>query len=116
MIKAAVKLAFVALLANASWQLLNVYWPHFKFTDAVKSTTQYRGEKSDDQVRQRILELAVQYDVPVTDENLTLRRDEAHTIVDAAYVRAITFMPGVTYPWPFTLHVDTFVVKPLTAQ
>jgi hypothetical protein len=113
MIKALFKLAIVALLANASWQLFNAYWPHYKFTDAVRATTQYRADKSDQQIRERILELAAEFDVPVTDENLTLRREDKHTIVDSSYVRPINFMPGVTYPWPFTLHVDTFVV---TAQ
>ena len=35
-IKTFVRLAIVALLANAAWQLFTVYWAHFKFDDAVR--------------------------------------------------------------------------------
>ena len=112
MIKTFVKLAFVALVANATWQLFSAYSPHYKFKDAVTATTLYRGEKSDAQVRERILELAAQFDVPVTDQNLTVRQEDKHTIVESSYLRPITFVPGYTYEWPFSIHVDTFSVKP----
>jgi hypothetical protein len=112
MIRTAVKLAFVALLANATWQVFNAYWPHYKFKDAVTATTQYRGDKTDDQVRARILELAAQFDLPVMDETLTLRREDKHTIVDTSYEHPVEFFPGYIYKWPFTLHVDTYTLAP----
>jgi len=107
-IKTAIKLAFVALLANATWQIASVYWSHYKFVDAVHSTTQFRGQMSYGQLHDRIFELASQFDVPVTDETLTIRRQENHTIVESSYTRPVNLFPGVTYPWPFTLKVDTF--------
>ena len=81
MLRTLIKLALVALLINASWQLFSVYWSHFKFVDAVQSLTQFRGDKSDDQIRNRILELAGEFDVPVSDENLTLQGTRIHTVV-----------------------------------
>lgn len=110
MIKTIVKLALVALIANATWQAVNAYWPHYKFEDAVRSTVQFRGDRTDTQLRARILELAANYDVPVGEEDIEIRRDEAHTIVDAAYVRSVNLVPGYTYRMPFTLHVDTFSI------
>jgi hypothetical protein len=112
LIRTLVKLAIVALLVNATYQLFNVYWAHYKFSDGVESATQFRGSKTDDQVRERILELASQLDVPVTDENLTIRTDAQHTIVDSTYVRPVELVPGFTYPWPFTVHTDTVIVRP----
>jgi hypothetical protein len=106
-IKTALKLAFVALLANATWQFASVYWSHYKFVDAVHSTTQFRGNKSDAQLRDRILELATQFDVPVSDENLTVRVVDDHTLVDTAYTRRIELAPRITYPWSFTIHTDS---------
>jgi hypothetical protein len=110
-IKTIVKLAIVALVANATWQAVNAYWPHYKFEDAVRSTVQYRGDRSDAQLRARILELATNYDIPLDAENLDVRRDETHTIVDASYVRSVALAPGYTYRWPFTLHVATFSIE-----
>jgi hypothetical protein len=111
-IKTAVKLAFVALLANATWHLFVVYAAHYKFKDAALQIAQYRGDQSDAQVRERILEQAGQYDVPVTSENLSVRTEETHTIVDVSYMRPVDLAPGFTYPWPFTLHIDAFTIKP----
>jgi hypothetical protein len=114
-IKTLVKLAFVALLANATWQVFNVYWAHFKFSDAVQQTTQFRGEKTDRQLRERILELAAQLDVPVSDESLAIQEVDNHTLVDSSYKRTVELVPGLfSYPWPFTVHTDT--VKPLARE
>jgi hypothetical protein len=107
-IKTIVKLALAAFVAHAVYQLFVVYSAHYRFKDSVTSTTQFRGEMSDEQLHDRIFELASQYDVPVTDENLTVRRKDNHTIVESSYTRPVNFFPGFTYKWPFTLQVDTF--------
>ena len=111
MIKTIIKLALAAILAHAAYQLFVVYSAHYRFKDAVVSTTQFRGHTtSDAQLHDRILELANQFDVPVTDDNLTITRQENHTIVETAYTRPVSLFPGFTYQWPFTMKVDTFVM------
>lgn len=110
--KLLIKLTIVALVANATWRVGSVYLSHYKFKDSVQQMTQYRGDKSDEQIRQRIFELAAQFDIPVGEESLTIRRDEDHTIVDGSYKRPIDLLPGFTYAWPFTVHIDTFTVRP----
>ena len=107
MLRTLVKLAIAALVINASWQLFSVYWSHFKFVDAVQATTQFRGDKSEEQIRNRILELAGEFDVPMSDENLTIRDSKSRTIVDGDYTRSVKLAPGYAYPWRFTLHTDT---------
>ena len=107
MVRTIIKLAFVALLANAAWQLFTVYWAHFKFSDAVQQTTQFRGTKTDAQLKERILELASQFDVPVSDENLTVQVVDDHTLVDSSYTRRVELVPTFPYPWRFTVHTDT---------
>ena len=109
--KLIIKLAIVALLANAVWRVGSVYAAYYRFTDAVQQTTLYRGEKTDDQIRDRVFELAADYDIPVNDETLTVRRENNHTIVRGAYKRPIDLLPGFTYQWPFTVDIDTFVVE-----
>ena len=109
--KAILKLALVALVANATWHLWGAYSAHFKFKDAVQSMTQFSSDKSEQDVRERILYFAMQYDVPLTDASFTVTRREAHTIVDGAYTRPVDLAPGFTYPWPFSWHIDTFTEK-----
>ena len=112
--KVVIKLLIVALIANATWRVGMAYLSYYKFKDAVREMTQHRGAMSDAQVRDKIFELANQYSIPVTDETLSVSRDgsSTHTIVEGTYIQPIDVVPGFTYQWPFTVHVDTFVVDP----
>jgi hypothetical protein len=110
LIKAVLKLALVALLANACWRVGTAYMSFYKFKDAVEQTTQFDPDRTDDQLRQRILDLAGQYDVPLTPDAFSIQRSDYHTIVDGSYRQKIELLPGYRYAWPFTFHTDTFVV------
>jgi hypothetical protein len=107
LIKLILKLALVALVANASWRVGSAYVSHYKFTDAVQQAVLFRGTRTDDMVRQRIAELASDFDIPVTDSEVKLTTLEHHTVVDGGYTRIIELMPGYKYPWQFTFHIDT---------
>jgi hypothetical protein len=111
-IKTVIRLALVAVLANATWRVGTAYAKHYRFIDAVTQATQFRGAKSDQEMHDRVFELAATHDIPVTDENLTLSRRENHTVVDGGYRRSIELVPGFKYDWPFTVHIDTFVMEP----
>jgi len=105
--KLLIKLAIVALVANASWRVGAAYITHYTFTDSVQQTTLFRGTRNDEQLKKRLLEIAADFDVPVTDAEMSLRTEDHHTIVEGAYTRDIEIFPGYTYPWPFTFHTDT---------
>ena len=107
MIKAIVKLVIVVLVANACWRVGTAYVTHYKFTDSVQQTTLFRGKRTDDVLRQRVMELASDYDIPVADDDVTLRSEDHHTIVEGAYTRDIEIVPGFTYAWPFSFYIDT---------
>ena len=113
MIKLAIKLAIVALIANATWRVSSAYVSHYRFTDAVQATTQFRGGRTDEQIHDRLLDIASEYDIPLTDDTLTVTRQSNHTIVDGAYRRPIEMVPGWSYRWPFTVHVDTITLGSL---
>lgn len=106
--KTLLKLAIVALVANATWRVGSAYLKYYRFTDAVQETTQYRGAKTDAEIHDRVFDLANQYDIPVTDDGLAISRSAAHTIVDGSYKQPIDLFPGFTYQWPFTVHIDTY--------
>jgi hypothetical protein len=107
LIKFVVKLLVVALIANAGWRVGNAYVSHYKFTDAVEQSVLFRGKRSDDALRERVFELAANFDIPVTDEDLSLRTEDNHTIVEGSYTREIELAPGFVYAWPFSFHIDT---------
>ena len=110
--KLLLKLAVVAILANATYHVMIAYASHYKFADAVQQTTQFGGEISLDRLRDRVVELAAQYDLPIGEDDFTIRRQDAHTVVDGSYSRPIELFPGFTRPWTFNFHTDTLGTKP----
>ena len=105
MMKFLLKLAIAVLIANAGWRVGSAYLAFYKFEDAVRSTLQYRGTKSDGDIRKRIFELAGQVDIPL-DDGLTMGRQNNHTIVDGSYELPVEVVPGYVRTFPFKVHLD----------
>lgn len=113
MIKAALKLVVAVLIANATWHVAAAYMSFYRFKDAVTDLAIHDGTSSDDQLRARVMELAASHDEPLAAESVTIRRAEHHTFVDGEYTKPVSLVPGYTYPWPFSLAVDGFVIVPV---
>ena len=111
MIKLLVKLAMAGLIANAVVHLGSAYVTFYRFQDAIAQIVQFGGQRSSADLRQRIIDLASQYSLPLTDEGFTVRREEHnHTYVDGTYVQPVDLAPGYRYPWTFALHVDVLTL------
>jgi hypothetical protein len=106
MIKFLIKLAIVVLIANAAWRVGSAYLTFYKFEDAVRGTIQFRGLKTDADLRKRILELATQADIPLADDALAVKRENTRTIVDGWYEQGVEVVPGYTRTFSFTVHLD----------
>jgi hypothetical protein len=112
LIKLLLKLAVVALVANMAWQLMNAYMSYYKFKDAVQQTTQFGPKHGIEQLRTRVMQLAADYDVPLAEDDLIIKREGVHTITDATYTRPVDLLPWYTRPWTFSFHLDTFSDAP----
>jgi hypothetical protein len=110
--KLIVKLVIVALIANAVWHVVSAYTAHYRFKDAIEESATYGIALSDEQLRQRVVDLMAQFDIPADAGSFTLRREDKHTVIDGSYTRTVDLLPGYSRPWPFDWHVDTLTVKP----
>jgi hypothetical protein len=113
MMRTLLKLAVVALLANAAWHLFGGYYPNYKFQDAVEYAAQNGASLTPEALRDRVVELSSQFDLPLTEEQVTVSRLNTHTIVDLSYKRPIELAPGFRYQWPFSIHVDVVILGSL---
>jgi hypothetical protein len=116
LIKLLIKLAIVALVANAAWHVMTAYTAYYKFKDAVQQTTQFGNDKSLEQLKTRVLTLAADYDLPLGEDDLTVTRELLHTKVDGSYTKTIDLLPGYSRPWTFEIHTDTFSEAPMAGQ
>lgn len=111
MLKFLLKLAVAALIANAAWRLGSAYLQFYRFQDAAVQTAQFAGDKPVADMKARMLALAVQYEVPLDEDALVVRKTELHhTIIDGTYQTPVDLFPGYQRQWPFSLHVDVFSV------
>lgn len=113
MIVRIIKLLIAALIANAAWRVGSAYATFYKFKDAVAETAQFGADKSEDQLRQRVLDLASQYDLPITENNFTLHKESMHLYVNGSYTKALEVVPGYRYPWQFSWNIETLYMSGL---
>jgi hypothetical protein len=111
MVKLIIKLALAALLTNAIWRVGSAYVTFYRFKDAVTQTAQFGSERSIAEIQQRVMALASRHDIPLDEDEVSVRRDEGnHTYIDGSYTQPLDLLPGYRYPWQFALHVDVFTI------
>jgi hypothetical protein len=113
LIKTIVKLAVVALLANAVWRIGSAYISFYRFQDAVSEAVLHSKGKTENELKDKVIELAASYDEPMTVDAISIRREDPHTIIEGAYKKPVLLAPGIEYEWPFNLSVDALVLVPV---
>ena len=110
--KTLVKLLVAALIIHATWRAGTVYFRYYQFKDGVQQTAQFSGTRSENDLSNRVMELANQMQVPLDSERLRVRREDNHTLIDATYDERIELLPRYYYPWQFRVNVDAFTIVP----
>ena len=105
MLKLLIKLAIAALVANAGYRVGSEYLTHIKFRDAVRDAAMFKA-KDDEELRHRIMDLSSEYGIPLSDEDLTIQREDRHVFIQGSYKKSIEVVPRVLYPWPFRWEID----------
>lgn len=111
MIRFLLKLVVVALLANATWQLGSAYLAFYRFRDAVEEAALSQSRKSEAELRQRIVEIGSEHDLPITPQSFTLRRENHHTYIDGSYTQRIELVPRYPFRWTFKFDTDTLILE-----
>ena len=112
MFKLLVKLAIVALLANAAYHIGAEYLTYIRFRDAIRDAAMFKA-KNDTELMARIVALASEYEVPLDESNVTILRDERRINIDGWYDKPIEVVPNYEYPWHFGLNLE--VLAPPTS-
>ena len=107
-----IKLAITALILHATWRAGSAYFRYYQFRDGVTQTSQFSGARREDELHARVMELARELQVPVEPQNVNVRREDNHTLIDARYTEQIEVVPRYFYPWEFKVNVDTFTIVP----
>jgi hypothetical protein len=112
LIKLGIKLGIAAIVVNATWHVYLAYSAHYKFRDSVEHAAQIRGNQTDDELRDAMVDLAAENDIPIAPEEIVVKREGISTLVKAEYKRDIDLLPGRPYPWSFSFQVSTYPMQP----
>jgi hypothetical protein len=107
-IKLLLKLAVVALLANAAYHVGSEYLTYFRFRDAIRDAAMFKA-RNNAELMGRILDIAGQYEIPLDQDNVTIERQERRVTVDGWYDKPIEVVPNYEYPWHFSIAEEIVV-------
>jgi hypothetical protein len=110
-IKTIIKLAVLAVAANATWHFFLAYSGHYKLRDTARGIAQNRREKTDEQLHDEIVAAAEEIDVPVPVDGVVVTHEGLTTTISASYSRTIEVLPNKSIDWPFSFRVDTFPLQ-----
>jgi len=110
--KVLVKLIIAAAILHATWRAGSVYFKYYQLRESVEEIALFSGNRSDDELRSRVQEVAKGLEIPLDAERISVRRDDNHTLIDASYDERIELLPRYYYPWRFDVKVDAFTLVP----
>jgi hypothetical protein len=103
MLKKLISLAIFVALAYATFNVGTVYIRYQQFKDAVRETALFAGNKSDEQLTARVMELAQRDNVPLDPAYVHIERLSDRVTITASYVEIIKVLPGYERQWQFDI-------------
>lgn len=98
-----VKLVLALLMLNAAVQAGRAALKDYQFEDAVHEAMLFSPNASDSEIVSAVAKLAVEHQVPITADDITITHRGADIIFSTEYTETITLVPGLyTKVWTFT--------------
>jgi hypothetical protein len=106
------KLALGALLILGTVQAGRAAIKHYAFVDAIQEAMLFVGSRTEEELVDRVMEIAGDHEVPLEYENITVRREAFQVLVDGTYTETIELIPRIwSRPWDFTIDVDVRLLE-----
>ena len=111
MVKLTIKLAIVALIANALFQVVPSYYTNWQFQDAMKELATYPGYRATlPQVLDRCEKIAKEFELDLTRADFDVKMagvgGSRTTTIDVSYEVVMKPIPGRPMPHTFVVHVE----------
>jgi hypothetical protein len=115
-LKTFIKLLIVAAIVNATVRAGLATWKYYQLKDSAEQIARFGAESSSTQLQLQIVERAAELELPVEEEDVTVRREGQRTIAEASYTQPIELFPSYEYPVTFSFSVDAYAVRPTTVD
>ena len=106
--KTLIKLAITIVILTACFQASRYYFNNFQFEDAAQQRLLFETRASEAEVVGLLMRLAAEYQLPLREENISIRMVGQDRIVEMEYTENVPLIPGVfNYPWKFSPKTQT---------
>jgi hypothetical protein len=107
-VKTLIKIGITLVLLTACFQAARYYFNNFQFEDAAQQRLLFETRASDDEVVTLLMKLAYEYQLPLKEDDISIRMVGQDRVVEMEYTEDVPLIPGVfTYPWKFTPRTST---------
>lgn len=102
------KIGVTLVILVGCFQAARYYLNNFQFEDAAQQRLLFETRASDPEVVNIVLRLANEYQLPLREDNISVRMVGQDRVVEMEYTENVPLIPGVfTYPWKFTPRTST---------
>jgi hypothetical protein len=106
--KTILKLLIAAVVINACARAGVAAMRYYKLKDTAQQAVLFGATSSTEELRQRILDKAVELHLPIQPANVLVRRAGNRTWADASYRYAVELFPNQEYPVNFAFTVEGY--------
>jgi hypothetical protein len=92
-VKTILSLVVAALVVNACVRAGDSAWRNYQLTDAVEQAARYGNMKTTSLLRKRVIDLAREHDIALTDDDVVVEKRGQQTYVSIAYTESIPLVP-----------------------
>jgi hypothetical protein len=112
--KTLLALIFAALIVNAGVRLGDSVWRNYQLEDAVNQETRYGNSSTPAMLRRKIVGLAADQQIPLTEDDVVVERRGTETYVSLAYAEDLELIPAAyTRQQEYEITMSVQPVKPL---
>ena len=103
MLKKLLGVSVVVLIGYSLYQTVPVWVRYQQLKDGVRDTALFAGQKTDDALKDRVMELAAQYNVPVDRGNIQVHR-VSNVEIAVSYDETVEVLPRYAKTWHFDIY------------
>ena len=103
--KILIKLLIVAAIVNGAFRWGSAAWTFYQLQDFTQELITF-SQGTPAAIHDRILEKAVELQLPLQSENIEVQRENRRTTAVASYVQPVELFPNYVYRWPRSFSVE----------
>jgi hypothetical protein len=100
------KLVVALLVLNAAARGAWSMWSYSQFKEAAQQVVLFGQKATPEELQSSILARATELKLPVSPDDVVVRRDSVRTVAEATYTQPVEFFPNYRYPVKFSFQVD----------